>query len=358
MRAEDVAARYTQPGKVAVRRFVVDLAVASGCETALDFWGGGTSARDLTRAGLSVVSAEMDRSLWSELDRDAATNGYAAHHGRASKVGGVFDMVWADFCGMVSGEMEREVTKLVPRVGRFLVVTVMPEREADPFLVGLRYTSIPALFVGWTDLRLDYVTRYKRNISNQEMWLLVLSPVPPAGRGQSEPRAIYPRALRRNLADERRRYWAGKTFTREFSDLLPFAQVMGSQTIVMTGLRCLQCGRQFLGQKSTRLYCSEPCLQRHYRKIPNPLTTCVVCKQDMKPGRADKKYCSRLCGSKSQAKVRRDNRPEIRCTFCRAAFKPKKYVPWAAYCQSKCRFAEYRRRTRESQPKPALPIAA
>lgn len=361
MNASEVAARYTQPGKQAARKFVVDLAVASGCKTALDFWGGGTSAREFTRAGLSVVSAELDRSLWSELDRDAAANGYVAHHGRASDAADEFDIVWADYTGHISRKQETETRRLASKARQFLVVTLAPEREEDSFLSRARVASIPALLVLWSSMRLDYISRYQRNKFHQEMWLAVLGRVPHglgSGKGGGNGLLINPVAIARNMTDRRRLFWASQSFRGQYGGLLPYVSPLALTTQTMTGLRCRQCDRSFVARSTRTMYCSEPCRQRAWRGIPEPRTTCQGCSRVMLIGRADKLYCSRECRDAEWLRRRRMERQwTLLCDHCTVSFSPKKNVPWAKYCSLSCREKAGRIR-RGSQSRPAPPIAA
>lgn len=235
MNADQIAAKYTQPGKVATRKFVVDLAKATGCKTALDFWGGGTSARAFAEAGIAVTSAEVERAYWPEMEADAALHGYSSHRGRASLVDGTFDIVWADFTGQVSRLMERELQALRPRVGKYLVVTLLPERENDPFLVRARSATIPAWLLAVTGLGLDYITRYRRNRLGQEMWLAVLS-------GRRLDAHISPATVARNLNYVHRRYWSAQGFRGQ--GLLPATDNIRTKRL-MRARRCLACGESF-----------------------------------------------------------------------------------------------------------------
>ena len=361
MRAEDVAARYTQPGKVAARKFVVDLAVASGCKTALDFWGGGTSAREFTRAGLSVVSAELDRSLWSELDRDAAANGYVAHHGRASKVNGVFDMVWADFCGMVSEQMERELVALKSRAVRLIAVTILPERDGD-FLARSRAATIPAWLSATTNLQVHYVVRYQRNRNNQEMWLVVLSH-PTRGRV-----VLYPDTVQRNLLNPHRRYWASDTFHDEYPHLFPHRNGVHPSLDPVREVLCEICGSKFYPPVNRRpgsvFLCGDACLRERNTRLRRrqrggqyflPRKRCPECGSKFQPTRANQRFCTtkhsqRYYGRQWEQSQKRPCVPK-RCLYCNGAFIPRRKD--ALYCE-----LEHGRLYRESRTKPALPIAA
>lgn len=290
MRADEIAARYQRPEKTATRQFVVDLALASGCKTALDLWGGGSSARALAAAGLTVTSAESN-PLWADaLATDATAFGYEPHPGRAERAAGSFDMVWFDSCSQASRQLARELSAVAKKARRWLVVTLMPERETDKDIVMARTATIPAWLEVTTGLGLDYITRYIRNGYNQEMWLAVLSPRQEVGRVQ-----LHPLIVDRNLRHAHRRYWASNDFRKQYGSLLPY--VSNLQGLPLQPRTCAECRVAFTPRINGRAkWCQKPDCKRARNRF----------------------Y------AKKQRKKKRVILPKRRCGWCNRLFTPQR----------------------------------
>lgn len=115
---------YSEPGKEMARAVVVEAARATEAKTILDLWGGGASARAF-RAALpdsAVLSAERDRSLWPALVVDAQLHGYGYHLGDVTDAPGTYDLIWLDFTGPVSREMQSAALQTKQPHARTLVM--------------------------------------------------------------------------------------------------------------------------------------------------------------------------------------------------------------------------------------------
>lgn len=197
---ESESEKYDSAGKRRVREAIVRLCADQRVKTVLDFWGGGSSARALAGLGVRVVSAEIDRGLFSALELDASENGYEAWRGRASSAVGQFDLVFADFCGGASPQNRRELRRLAQKAERFLVVTLAPDHQREEALTGSSaFATIPAwLIEAAPGFHIVDIRQYQRNERKQWMWSAILA------------RGKYREPLR-DIIDSlaRRRRWSG-----------------------------------------------------------------------------------------------------------------------------------------------------
>lgn len=206
---------YDSPGKQKARDLVTAVFASTG-GTVLDFYGGGRSARQFVGAGLTVTSAELVRSLWPILERDAAVYGYEPFFGRASRIKRTFDWVFADFTGGPSPTTRRELVKLAAMARHGIAVTLSPDRQLDEAMIGpSSAATVPAWVIEATGMRLEYISRYTRNELGQWMWLALLSRRMPI-RGSAQQVDVL--TIAREI--QARRYWATNRFRVEFPSLV------------------------------------------------------------------------------------------------------------------------------------------
>lgn len=283
---------YDSEGKRKARDLLIDVARMSGCETFLDFWGGGVSARQAVAAGLAVTSAEKDRSLQTDLVEDARKYGYIAHLGDAIKVEGKFDVVFADFCGNANPVRFNELRLLATKTKKWLAVTIAPDHQLDTSMQGeAALYTIPSWLVGATRMRLMYVCRYIRGSTGTTMWFAILEP-------KSSYRAEHaPYQVARNLQG-RGSYWSARRFGRMMDGRVRRHPLVRDFSVKTPG-KCLFCGRKLsLSRRASTLYCNNLHGASFRRRPKEP----VICACGTKFMRASKpqRYCTTTCPSKRE----------------------------------------------------------
>jgi hypothetical protein len=207
---------FDSPGKTKARALVVEVFASEG-GTVLDFYGGGRSAAAFVEAGLTVTSAEIDRSLHERLLWDSAIHGYEPFLGRASRIKRDFDHVFADFTGGPSPKTRRELRLLASRTTKWLAVTLSPDRQLDEVMIGPSSSAtVPAWLIEETGMRLEYISRYIRNEYRQWMWIALLRP---RGHKHGSGQQVDSLTVAREI--QRRRYWASPYFRSSFTELVP-----------------------------------------------------------------------------------------------------------------------------------------
>ncbi|MDP3972498.1 MAG: hypothetical protein Q8P61_06280 [Candidatus Nanopelagicales bacterium] len=180
-------AQYDSAGKRQIRALLHALARETSVRTVLEFLGGGEGAEAWVSAGFQVTVAEMQADRKKLLAWDADRLGYTPFASQASRLKRLFDLIFADFDGPLSdGTSEPELRELAAMTGKWLAVTVSPDRQRDELLqVGkspYADATMAARLAAITGLRLVYLRRYKRNDYGQWMWFALLDRATPRRR--------------------------------------------------------------------------------------------------------------------------------------------------------------------------------
>ena len=172
---------YEGGAKKAIRTWITQELIASGCSLVLDFHGGGQSAEELTKAGLTVLSVDDGRQakkLGVSVPRArralavaGEAGGYRTGWGKAQKYASECDGAFLDFMGQLCGEYVRTMEACRPM--KSVVVTLMPER-----LDGMRLLPLPYWTVAYRaaveralGMKVRHVRQYRRPGGQ---WVLVM----------------------------------------------------------------------------------------------------------------------------------------------------------------------------------------
>ena len=217
-----LTARYTNPTKDAIRKWVIEELKAAEPSLVLDLWGGGKSAAEMTAAGLNVLSvddgrdaktshgvtaARCKRALAVTGDKEGYRTGWSTGDASLLRYLAECDAAWLDFMGHPCHTTERVLAACKGK--KIVVLTLMASRLAGH--EGLSVTSYIAMYRGLIEglsgLSVRTVRKYK---SAGDQWVLVFVAV---RNGTSAYRAAYNRAYSATHREERRAYQRARTAT-------------------------------------------------------------------------------------------------------------------------------------------------
>lgn len=108
---------------------------------------------------------------------------------------------------------------------------------------------------------------------------------------------------------------------------------------------CIWCGDLFIPTRSTQMFCSKRCGNRHrdsIRKVERPKKYCIVCGKEIEGTR--RKYCSDYCSGISLGKfspikkkeVKKEEEPKLKTYVCEYCGKEFKGAEKRKYCTLTC----------------------
>jgi len=109
-------------------------------------------------------------------------------------------------------------------------------------------------------------------------------------------------------------------------------------------VKCLYCGRDFISNKRSAMFCTKACANKYRKDTKQKVTrVCEICKDTYTPKTSNQKYCSFECKKKAdriKAAENKERKEPIKiepknCEYCGLGFIP--ITPTQKYCSKSCK---------------------